>query len=685
MIAVRLGAGLVLSLSAALVFSTRGAGSTFFPNATTKAKANDRFSNYIRQNINNTWVSQLSSETPENFEKSLKIARLPLDHNYDNRSQRPVLNGHYVMVQPTGLNDPRLLLVSKDVAEQMLGLAREQAYMDSPEFLQWVSGNLVILGNGDVNNSSESNHYQQGKEQQRAAAAGWATPYALSIIGERYTSNCPYGTGDGYGDGRAISIAEIHGYEVQLKGAGPTPFCRGADGRAVLRSSIREFLASEAMHMLGVRSTRALSLVVSKTDTVQRPWYKNDDQGENDQPAFVHSTAQRKKLLAQQRNRREDPNILITEPCAITARVASSYIRVGHLDLYARRVANQQQEQGKYNVSTSEWKELIEMVWHACFREFRKEAYDPYIAQNDIAGAAAKFLELSADHLSDMVANWARVGFAQGNFNADNTHVGGQTLDYGPFGWMEEYNPLFAKWTGSGEHYGFANQPSSGFANYKILVESVVPVILAESSNGRKKHEEVLGAFLEQGEKLFQMKLKECFRVKMGLLKDNEAGDYLWEVLEPLMHESRVDWTLFWRQLSYVADKFEADSTDYSGMLQALTGDSEGRSYPFYEPLSTDHSLRYEMWIQQWRGELKSEGRAQIGERMKLVNPKYVLREWMLVDAYSSAADGDESILKELFELIQHPYEEGSMEEQYKYYVRAHTSALTTGGTAFMS
>ena len=90
-------------------------------------------------------------------------------------------------------------------------------------------------------------------------------------MGTRYTNNCPYGTGNGYGDGRAISIGEMHGYELQLKGAGTTPFHRGADGRAVLRSSIREFLASEAMHYLGVSTTRALSLVVSRDETVMRP------------------------------------------------------------------------------------------------------------------------------------------------------------------------------------------------------------------------------------------------------------------------------------------------------------------------------------------------------------------------------------------------------------------------------
>ena len=137
------------------------------------------------------------------------------------------------------------------MAHNVLKLTKEQ--VESPEFVhQLVSGNLIL---GET----------------------WATPYALSIMGKRYTSNCPFGTGNGYGDGRAISIAEFAGHELQLKGAGKTPFARGADGRAVLRSSIREFLASEAMHYLGVGTTRALSLVKSSgQDTVMRPWYSPD-------------------------------------------------------------------------------------------------------------------------------------------------------------------------------------------------------------------------------------------------------------------------------------------------------------------------------------------------------------------------------------------------------------------------
>jgi hypothetical protein len=138
--------------------------------------------------LDNSWPRLLSPETPENLQKSRLQERLT-EHD-DNRTKRPVFNGHYVLVKPTGLKDPKLLLVSKDVAHNLLQLS--DAQMDSEDFVQFVSGNV-------------------GLEE------SWATPYALSIMGTRYQSNCPYGTGNGYGDGRAISIAEWNGYELQLK------------------------------------------------------------------------------------------------------------------------------------------------------------------------------------------------------------------------------------------------------------------------------------------------------------------------------------------------------------------------------------------------------------------------------------------------------------------------------------
>eukprot|EP00536_Pseudo-nitzschia_multiseries_P014767 jgi/Psemu1/262412/estExt_Genewise1Plus.C_7660001 len=614
----------------------------------TSASANVDLSSIV---LDNSWPRDLSPETIENLEKSRKIERL--SKNDDNRSKRPVFNGHYVLVKPTGLANPKLVLVSDDVANNLLKLTKEQ--VESNQFLQFVSGNLV-LNDG--------------------AAETWATPYALSIMGSRYTNNCPYGTGNGYGDGRAISIAEFNGHELQLKGAGKTPFARGADGRAVLRSSIREFLASEAMHSLGIDTTRALSLVRSDNgDTVLRPWYSDDAQ--------LRAT------------RKSDPNMMISEPCAITCRVAKSFVRIGHIDLFSRRVIAQQRQdpQQKYDTTDRVWKELEEIIWHACKREYRSEAYDPHIDSNNLEQAATKMLDLAAVRIADMVSGWVRVGFAQGNFNADNCLVGGRTMDYGPFGWMDEFTPLFAKWTGSGQHFGFLNQPSAGFVNYQVLVESVVPVIaVAQRTAGVTDIEmtdKLLENFMTKAQVIFNQKVEGVFNLKLGLPEDADASEDLWEALQVLMADTRTDWTLFWRQLTYVMkDMDKLDSTEYEAMLEILEGGGERNDRsPFYEPLTSRQRKDWIEWIKNWREIVKITKRPsdEVYQQMKKNNPKFVLREWILVEAYSAAASGDFSIVEDLHDLCKHPYDEGTPELMDKYYRRQPETSIAKGGTAFMS
>ena len=371
------------------------------------------FRDSLQSRTVNSWVQQLDRETLENYQKSLLQSRLPLDQT--NTTKRPVFNGHYVLVAPTPLPNPRLVLYSTDVAESMLGFSSEQIHDD--DFLKFVSGNIQGIAKDNTS---------------------WATPYALSIMGTKYTNNCPFGTGDGYGDGRAISIAEITGadgaFELQLKGAGTTPFHRGADGRAVFRSSIREFLASEAMHYLKVPTTRALSLVVSATATSQRPWYRDqmDSMSEGDSPfkssrrsssiptmddprLAQYSDDQKRQIILQvRRQNKADPDIMIAEPNAITCRVATSFTRIGHLDLFARRATGfSKPDSAPYATDSLAWKELEKMIWHACYREYRSVAYDPFFETQDIAGAATAFLEHSAGNIAQMVAEWIRVGFAQ--------------------------------------------------------------------------------------------------------------------------------------------------------------------------------------------------------------------------------------------------------------------------------
>eukprot|EP00590_Aulacoseira_subarctica_P008648 CAMPEP_0172425140 /NCGR_PEP_ID=MMETSP1064-20121228/30410_1 /TAXON_ID=202472 /ORGANISM="Aulacoseira subarctica , Strain CCAP 1002/5" /LENGTH=699 /DNA_ID=CAMNT_0013167793 /DNA_START=74 /DNA_END=2173 /DNA_ORIENTATION=- len=630
-----------------------------------------------------SWIKQLSVEDDSK----------PADNN---RVMRQVTNGHYLYVTPTPLRNPRLIAYSIDMASR-LGLSEND--VKSKEFLNFFSGNI---------------DYKSTK------ALTWATPYALSIMGARYTSNCPFGNGNGYGDGRAISIGEVliaaspdvvsdgeddeirgNRWEMQLKGAGPTPFCRGADGRAVLRSSIREFLASEAMHHLGISTTRALSLIVSEGgDVSKRPWYSEQSSftlpDVNDPRLAMYPLEKRQQIVAQLTRQKRDPDTMIEEPNAITCRVSPSFLRVGHVDLFARRAASKTiDSKSKYDTTSQEWKELKEIIWHAAFREFYQEVYVKYKENDDLHGCITEMLRVSADKIATMVAEWLRVGFCQGNFNADNCLVGGRTMDYGPFGFMDEYNPLFAKWTGSGDHFGFLNQPAAGYVNFAVLAESMM-LALKQTEKGNTEIIKAEDQILNLARKTFQRKVDEMWSVKMGLDPRNPSRNALWENLEPLLSETRADYTLFWRQLTLVAQKFPIRptgeiSTDYRQMTNTFLGD-DPQTFPFYETLDRFQYNSLKEWIQAWREALVkstledfSDSNVAPEERMRLANPKYILREWMLVDAYTKSAKGDDSVVLELLELIKTPYDEGTAEQHKKYYRRAPDESLTSGGTAFMS
>ena len=690
----------------------------------------------LHSSFDHSWINNLSPESTTNRLKSKQNTHN--DDGVSNDVKRPVYNGHYVLVKPKPLRNPRLVIHSKDVLEE-LGIGSDDSNTDtniaeSEAFVKFFSG--------DVDGAFEHlQHHDSDDNMEKSSTLNiktWATPYALSIMGRRYTSNCPFGTGDGYGDGRAISIGEVAvdktsqkyaspRYELQLKGAGPTPFCRGADGRAVLRSSIREFLASEAMHYLGIETTRALSLIVSEEgSTSQRPWYSERNQKSvptvDDPRLAKYSLEQRKQIVAQlNAQSKNDPDIMIEEPNAITCRVAPSFVRVGHLDLFARRATKEiLRDDEKPNSGTNEFKELEALVWHACYREFPAACYEPFKEKNDILSASKCLLEHSLNGIATMVAGWIRVGFAQGNFNADNCLVAGRTMDYGPFGFMDEYHPLFAKWTGSGDHFGFMNQVNAGYANYAMLVSSVMPIIEAYSNSMEEANsfqDEIMG----KGQQIFENKLMEALRSKMGFHPEDESADEIWADLESLLRESRADWTVFWRQLTKVVKAFpvtsDTVSTNYTDMYDVLCANEEVKqgSSPFYQTLDDETRTKVLKWMQNWREVLvesyKDDGPSTVlsneesfiapEERMRLSNPKYTLREWMLVEAYSKASptniqspmlpfmpksnEVDESMIHELFSLIQDPYGEGTEEQDEKYYRRAPDEALKAGGTAFMS
>lgn len=480
----------------------------------------------------------------------------------------------------------------------------------------------------------------------------WATPYALSIYGQEMYDNCPFKNGNGYGDGRALSIGEVvvggHRWEMQLKGGGRTPFCRGADGRAVLRSSVREFLASEAMHALGVSTTRALSLIVSQEETVDRPWYDRSKKRPVVDEAFLAQVAPqladappelKQMAIAQLRSQLRNPDRLQTEQCAICCRVAPSFLRVGHIELHGRR-ARAAPEAARQPL------ELI--VKHALAREY-SDVDDP---TGDLEQRILRMIQEFGKRLSKLMADWLRVGYCQGNFNSDNCLIAGRTMDYGPFGFIEKYDPLWNMWVGGGEHFAFMNQPKAAKQNFVSFVKAVLPLL---SDEGIRKAQEYVDGFEDLCQKTCD---EQCWRPKLGLQGDVEVRELFTE-LEELMSESSIDYTIFWRQLSTLPENTDA--------LQPA----------FYSIQPAEREQRWVKWLQRWRSFNPDP------DIMRRSSPKYVPREWMLVEAYEAAQKGDFSVVHELQKLFASPFSEHA--ESVKYFRKAAAETESLGGVAFMS
>jgi uncharacterized protein YdiU (UPF0061 family) len=510
-----------------------------------------------------------------------------LDH-----TPRQVFTGHYVPVKPTPIDDPEYVMHSNI-------FFRELGFTDSMA----QSADFVRMFSGDISQVPEP-----------IRKVGWASGYALSIYGTEYNQQCPFQTGNGYGDGRAVSVLEavIKGrrWEMQLKGGGRTPYCRGADGRAVLRSSIREFLAQEHMQSLGVQTSRSLSLYVSKTQKVKRPWYSEG-------------------------SRSKDPDMLISEAVAISTRVAPSFLRVGQLELFGRRA--------RKNEHPKAMEELEMIVLHSIAREYG-EVIDKKL------GTAEKTVLLAHEfrsRLTSLVSNWIRVGFCQGNFNSDNCALGGFTLDYGPFGFCDLFNPHYQSWTGGGDHFSFLNQPEAAQRNFQMFCTALKP-LLASQEDCLRQLDEIQSGFSQ----VMQAEMEKMWAAKLGLSTFNSA---LFSELETLMAQTPVDYTIFFRQLSTVPDDI--------GPLKKS----------FYKH-SEEMDKRWSLWFSHWQSHRDNnnvsspQSREELCRQMKLVNPKYSLREWFVVPAYQQAAAGNYALVRELQAVMTQPYAEQSKEVEEKYY-----------------
>jgi uncharacterized protein YdiU (UPF0061 family) len=481
---------------------------------------------------------------------------LPADTNLNNEP-RQVFESCYSYVEPKQPSNPSLIHASAEVAN-FIGLSQEDIL--SEDFLNIFSGNRV---------------YPETK------------PFALCYAGHQF------GNWAGQlGDGRAINLTEVvhdkKSYTLQLKGAGPTPYSRTADGFAVLRSSIREHLCAEAMHYLGVPTTRSLTLMLSGDQVLRDVLY-------NGNPAY--------------------------EKGAIVCRVAPSFIRFGSFELFSSR-----KDQANLQL-------LTDFTIKHHFPHIKEEGVEKYLT----------FFQAVVQTTLEMIVNWQRVGFVHGVMNTDNMSIHGITIDYGPYGWLEDYNPNWTPNTTDIQHkrYRFGNQPDIALWNLYQLANALYPLI-----NDAKPLEAILNAFSTD----YQKEYLTMMRNKLGLKTAKEGDAILIESLTELLSLVETDMTIFFRNLSNIR-KGDAAKEAFDRIKEA-----------FYNKKGLDETIlnKWYVWLESYGNRIMQESfsDSERKEQMNKVNPKYVLRNYMAQLSIDAADKGDYSLVNELFELLKKPYDE---------------------------
>ncbi|MGC6488925.1 MAG: protein adenylyltransferase SelO [Planctomycetota bacterium] len=483
---------------------------------------------------------------------------LPGDEDEAPRS-REVLGACWSRVQPTPVAAPEVLHWSPQLAGE-LGL--DAAQMQRDETAQVLGGNRLWPG---------------------------MAPYAANYGGHQFG----HWAGQ-LGDGRAIVLGELERpdgdrVEVQLKGAGPTAYSRAGDGRAVLRSSLREYLCSEAMHALGVPTTRALSLVRTGDTVVRDMFYDGNPQG---------------------------------EPGAITCRVAPTFLRFGSYQLPMSR--------GDVDLV----KQLV---------DFTLARWFPDLAGAGREGYAAWLREVAA-RTARLVAHWQAVGFVHGVLNTDNMSVVGLTIDYGPYGWTDDFQLGWTPNTTDARQrrYAFGNQPGVCLWNVARLCEAALPLLDGDAAPAEAALDHFKGVYAEAA--------LTRFRAKLGLTGAADPGDaQLVQDAFDWLGREETDMTIFFRSL---ADVVGAPTPPAE--LPAATAAA------FYGAPSAAHVDAGVAWLQRWWRRTRDEAvtPTAIAAQLRATNPKFVLRNWLSQSAIEAAEQGDLQPLRRLYDVMQRPFDE---------------------------
>ncbi|KAJ1699904.1 hypothetical protein LUZ63_008416 [Rhynchospora breviuscula] len=512
------------------------------------------------------------------------VRELPGDPRMDHMP-REVLHACYSKVSPSvEVENPKLVAWSQSVAD-LLDLDLEE--FERSDFSMLFSGATPLVG---------------------------ASTYAQCYGGHQF------GTWAGQlGDGRAITLGEVlnsrgERWELQLKGAGKTPYSRFADGLAVLRSSIREFLCSEAMHGLGIPTTRALCLVTTGKYVVRDMFYDGNPK---------------------------------EEPGAIVCRVAQSFLRFGSYQIHASR--------DKEDLKLVRLLADYTIKYHYPHLENlqQSDTLSFEVAEGDLPAIdltsnkyAAWAVEV-AERTASLVARWQGVGFTHGVLNTDNMSVLGLTIDYGPFGFLDAFDPSYTPNTTDlpGRRYCFANQPDVGLWNVAQFATALAAAELLNKDEANYVMERYGTKFMDEYQSIMTRKL--------GLTKYNK------QLISRLLNNlavDKVDYTNFFRLLCNVKADATVPEKDLIAPLKAVLLD-----------IGKERKEAWVSWLQTYIEEVISSGVADEERKvtMNSVNPKYILRNYLCQSAIDAAELGDFEEVRRLLKVMERPYDDQPGMEKY--------------------
>ena len=489
-------------------------------------------------------------------------SQLPADPEIENKV-RQVQRSFFSRVHPTRTANPKLLATSKEVLD-MVGISEAEA--SSEYFSQVFSGNALTDG---------------------------MDPHAACYGGHQF------GNWAGQlGDGRAINLGEVLGTEgdhlmLQLKGAGRTPYSRSGDGRAVLRSSIREFLCSEAMYHLGVPTTRALSLCTTGDQVMRDMFYDGN-------PAY--------------------------ETGAVVCRVAPSFIRFGNFEIFTSRG------------QIEELESLLKFVIENYYPHLGEPSPETYV----------EFFRRVVDATAEMIAHWQRVGYVHGVMNTDNMSIHGLTIDYGPYGWIDNFDADWTPNTTDRAHkrYRFGNQPAVAHWNLAQLANALVPAV----------HEvDPLQAALDEFMPSFNSYWAEMMASKPGLasLAADPADELVTELFD-LLHAAETDMTIFFRRLVDIDISTEPELATVETILPLE------EAYYVPSDFHGNSQVRLLSWVKNYLhvSQLSGVEAAERSLMMKAANPKFVLRNYLAQLVIDAAENEDISMIHEVLDVLRNPYDE---------------------------